>query len=69
MIDLDDYYKNNIKKDDYYYRFYEQLITIPEREQKMITESFFSEDDVFMKDTRYEIFDEEDAVYKALGIE
>lgn len=62
MIDLDDYYKNNIKNDDYYYRFYEQLITIPEREQKMIAESFFSEDDVLMKDTRYEIFDEEDAI-------
>lgn len=62
MIDLDDYYKKNIKKDDYYFRFYEQLITIPECEQKMIAESFFSENDMFVKDTRYEIFDEEDAI-------
>ena len=28
MIDLVEYYKNNVKKDDYYYRFYNQLITI-----------------------------------------
>lgn len=61
MIDLVEYYKNNIKKDDYYYRFYEELITIPERKQKQMEEAFWFDDGDYINDTRYEVFDEEDA--------
>ena len=61
MIDLVEYYKNNVKKDDYYYRFYNQLITIPEKEQKAMEELDWIGNE-YIDDTRFEVFDEEDAI-------
>ena len=31
MLNLLEFYKKNIKQDDYYYRFYNQLVTAPEK--------------------------------------
>ncbi len=61
MIDLVEYYKNNVQKSDYYYRFYNQLITIPEKEQQAMAEIDWIGDE-YVDDTRFEIFDEEDAI-------
>lgn len=61
MIDLVEYYKNNVKKEDYYYRFYNQLITIPEKEQKAMEELDWIGNE-YIDDTRFEVFDEEDAI-------
>ena len=33
MINLIKYYKENVKSGDYYYRFYNELITKPEKEE------------------------------------
>lgn len=61
MIDLTEYYKKNIKKEDYYYRFYKRLVTIPEEEQRMMFEYDWIGNE-YEDDTRFEVFDEEDAI-------
>lgn len=30
MINLLDYYKNNVKEDEYYYKFYNKIVSIQE---------------------------------------
>ena len=61
MIDLTEYYKKNVKKEDYYYRFYNRLVTIPEEEQRMMYEVDWIGNE-YDDDTRFEIFDEEEAI-------
>ena len=40
MINVLNYYKENITEDDYYYKYYDELITCPEKEDKEFEEIF-----------------------------
>lgn len=64
MINLFDYYKNNIKKDDYYYRFYNFILTEPERRKQEIEFLFGSVDFEDEENLFFEIYDEEEAIEK-----
>ena len=63
MINLLDFYKKNITKDDYYYKFYEDIVTKPEEANKALNDFLGVNDDVSSNDI-FEIFDEEDAIKK-----
>lgn len=63
MINLLDFYKNNISKDDYYYKFYDDIIIKPERANKELNDFLGVVADVSNNDS-FEIFDEEDAIKK-----
>ena len=60
MINIRDYYKCNVSKSEYYYRFYDELVTMPEYINKGLEEAFDWVDQDSNK--LYEIFDNEDAI-------
>ena len=63
MVNLVDYYKDNIKKDDYYYRFYNDLITIPEKTEQEMLESF-GVCEKYKDNAEFNIYDIKDAIEK-----
>lgn len=62
MINLLDFYKKNIKQTDYYYRFYNQLVTEPEKKKLELEQVFGSS--VEEDDSIFEVYDEDEAVEK-----
>ena len=62
MLNLFEFYKKNIKQDDYYYRFYNQLVTAPEKSKLELEEIFGSSGET--DDSCYEVFDEVEAIRK-----
>lgn len=64
MINLLDYYKKNIKKEDYYYRFYNFILTEPERRKQELEFVFGSSNFENEENSFFEIFDEEEAIEK-----
>ena len=61
MVNLVDYYKNNIKNDDYYYRFYDDLVYEEIKGNSWLYDDLDFVDD---KNELYEIFDLEEAIKK-----
>ena len=62
MINLEKYYKEHISKEDYYYKFYNELITKAEEDKKVMEEiSFITNDDPY-DEMVYEAFDDEDVI-------
>lgn len=62
MINLEKYYKEHISKDDYYYKFYNELITKAEEDKKVMEEiSFITNDDPY-DEMAYEVYDDEDVI-------
>ena len=66
MINLFKFYENNVKKDEYYYKFYEDLVTHPHRLSDEIKTAFDIEKNEDYLD--FEIFDEEEAIEKFKGL-
>lgn len=63
MINLEKYYKEHVSKEDYYYKFYNELITKAEEEDKKVMEeiNLITNDDPY-DEMEYEAFDDEDVI-------
>lgn len=63
MINLEKYYKEHVSKEDYYYKFYNELITKAEEEDKKVMEeiNLITNDDPY-NEMEYEAFDDEDVI-------
>lgn len=64
MINLEKYYKEHVSKEDYYYKFYNELITKAEEEEdkKVMEEiNLITNDDPY-DEMEYEAFDDEDVI-------
>jgi len=55
------FYKDNISNDEYYYKFYDEIITIPEREKQKLLEAGFEAMDEYKN---FDFFDDEDVINK-----
>lgn len=62
MINLEKYYKEHVSKEDYYYKFYNELITKAEEDKKVMEEiNLITNDDPY-DEMEYEAFDDEDVI-------
>lgn len=60
-----DFYKQNITENEYYYKFYDEIITTPEKEKKELMSFWGTNDDSsFDNSNDYIFFDEEDVIEK-----
>lgn len=59
MINLLDYYKDNVKEDEYYYKFYNKIVSIPEEIEREIEQIGGSSDS-----EEFEFYDDEDILEK-----
>ena len=62
MINLEKYYKEHVSKEDYYYKFYYELITKAAEDKKVMEEIAFITDEDPYDEREYEAFDEEDVI-------
>lgn len=62
MINLEKYYKEHVSKEDYYYKFYNELITKAEEDKKVMEEiNLITNDDPY-DEMEYEAFDDGDVI-------
>lgn len=62
MINLEKYYKEHVSKEDYYYKFYNELIIKAEEDKKVMEEiNLITNDDPY-DEMEYEAFDDEDVI-------
>lgn len=62
MINLEKYYKEHVSKEDYYYKFYNELITKAEEDKKVMKEiNLITNDDPY-DEMEYEAFDDKDVI-------
>lgn len=62
MINLEKYYKEHVSKEDYYYKFYNELIIKAEEDKKVMEEiNLITNDDPY-NEMEYEAFDDEDVI-------
>ena len=66
MINLFKFYEQNVKNDEYYYRFFDDLVTHPHRISDEIKTAFDIEENEDYLD--FEIFDEDEAIEKFKGL-
>ena len=64
-----DFYKQNITKNEYYYKFYNEIVTIPEKREKELKEFLsytkdYGDEEVDDLNSEYEFFDDEDIIEK-----
>lgn len=64
MINLKEYYKDKIKENDYYFRFYKEIIIVPQENNKALEEAFGIKLEASEDESFFEIFDEEEAIKK-----
>jgi len=62
MINLEKYYKEHVSKEDYYYKFYNELITKAEEDKKVMEEINLITNDNPYDEMEYEAFDDEDVI-------
>lgn len=62
MINLINYYKEHVSKEDYYYKFYNELIIKLDEEKKLMRELDFITDSNLYDEKDYEAFDDEDVI-------
>lgn len=61
MINLIKYYKENVKSDDYYYRFYNEFITKPEKEEHDLKALDWLNES-YVENILFEVFDLDEAI-------
>lgn len=63
-----EFYKKNIKKDEYYYKFYDEIVTIPESQLKehkqFLSYTNIIDDEIEDNRDEYEFFDDDDIIEK-----
>ena len=62
MINLEKYYKEHVSKEDYYYKFYNELITKAEEDKQTMDEMNFITNEDPYDEIEYEVYDDEDVV-------
>jgi len=64
-----EFYKKNVIKNEYYYKFYNEIVTIPERREKQLKEFLgytedYKDEEIDDMNDEYEFFDDEDIIEK-----
>ena len=62
MINLEKYYKEHVSKEDYYYKFYNELITKAEEDKQIMDEMNFITNEDPYDEMEYEVYDDEDVI-------
>lgn len=62
MINLEKYYKEYVSNDDYYYKFYNELIIKAEEDKKVMEEIDFITNEDPYDEVEYEVYDDEDVI-------
>lgn len=62
MVNLVNYYQNNINENDYYYRFYDELITKPKQMEKDLEECFGPSGENYEDNIAFSVYDIDDAI-------
>lgn len=62
MINLEKYYREKVSKEDYYYKFYNELIIKADEDKRIMEELAFITDSDPYEEALYDAYDEEDVI-------